>query len=160
MEVWVVEDTGVDDCGSICGVYSSLGKAKQAILDLYDDETGNNVIFKQDHANKLTAVKNSCVDYEAFRHSVDWKPNVFSRPRLISDEIADLLGVDHGSTLSRAECTKRLAAYIKEHNLQNPENRRQILLDEKLAKILRYDVTQGPCYYYTLQKLITPHLLD
>ena len=38
--------------------------------------------------------------------------------------------------LSRTEVTKRLWAYIKEHNLQNPANKRNILCDDKLKAVM------------------------
>ena len=36
---------------------------------------------------------------------------------------------------ARTEVVKKIWAYIKKHNLQNPKNKRNILADDKLAKI-------------------------
>jgi len=89
----------------------------------------------------------------------------FMKQARISDEMADFLSLDHGSTLSRVECTKKLHEYILEHNLQNPENRREILADKPLTKLLKYnkksveDGGHGPLYYYVMQKLIQQHFL-
>lgn len=41
------------------------------------------------------------------------------------------------SKLPRTEVTKRIWIYIKENNLQNPNNRREILCDDKLEKIFK-----------------------
>ena len=37
--------------------------------------------------------------------------------------------------LPRTEAVSRVWAYIKQHQLQNPENRREILADDKLAAV-------------------------
>jgi chromatin remodeling complex protein RSC6 len=39
----------------------------------------------------------------------------------------------------RTEVTKRLWAYIKERNLQNPANKRNILCDDKLKAVMGKD---------------------
>lgn len=64
-------------------------------------------------------------------------PSGFAKPANISDELANFLGVAKGTMLARTDVTKRLTTYIKEHDLQNPENKREIFPDEKLGKIIR-----------------------
>ena len=64
-------------------------------------------------------------------------PSGFAKPANISDELATFLGVEKGTMLARTDVTKRLTTYIKEHDLQNPENKREIFPDEKLGKIIR-----------------------
>ena len=41
--------------------------------------------------------------------------------------------------LPRGQVVSRVWAYIKQHNLQNPENRREILADAKLRPIFGKD---------------------
>ena len=41
--------------------------------------------------------------------------------------------------LSRTEATSRLWTYIKAHDRQNPENRREILADDKLRRVFGKD---------------------
>ena len=38
--------------------------------------------------------------------------------------------------MPRTEVTKKLWDYIKEHKLQNPANKRNILCDDKLQKVM------------------------
>ncbi|MBF5059745.1 SWIB/MDM2 domain-containing protein [Candidatus Neptunochlamydia vexilliferae] len=57
----------------------------------------------------------------------------FMKPMKISEELAAVLG-DKGP-LPRTEVTKKLWAYIKKHKRQDPDNRRNIIPDEKLAKV-------------------------
>jgi upstream activation factor subunit UAF30 len=47
-----------------------------------------------------------------------------------SAELSEILG--SSQPVTRAEAVKRLWDYVKEHDLQNPENRREILADDKL----------------------------
>jgi DNA topoisomerase-1 len=51
----------------------------------------------------------------------------------LSQELADIVGT---TELSRTETTKRVWDYIKEHNLQDPKNKRTIVPDAKLAKVI------------------------
>ena len=50
-----------------------------------------------------------------------------------SRELADVLG--SSNPVSRAEAVKRLWDYVKEKDLQNPQNRREILADDKLRPL-------------------------
>lgn len=49
----------------------------------------------------------------------------------LKKEMAEFMGQ---KTASRGEITKKLWAYIKEHDLQNPDNRRQIVPDDTLKQ--------------------------
>ena len=83
-------------------------------------------------------------------------PSGFAKPNKISDELCDFIGVPHGTEKSRTDITRYINAYVKEHNLNKPTNRRVILPDEKLKKILKpnndEDVT-----FFVLQRLISHH---
>ena len=57
----------------------------------------------------------------------------FMQPMKISDELAAVVGK---GPMPRTEVTKKIWAYIKKHKRQNPENKRNIMPDEKLAKVL------------------------
>ena len=56
----------------------------------------------------------------------------FMKPMNISAELAAVVGE---GPMPRSEVTKKLWAYIKEKNLQVPENKRNIKADEKLLKV-------------------------
>jgi upstream activation factor subunit UAF30 len=63
-------------------------------------------------------------------------PNAFQKPLRLSPELAAVAGA---GPLSRAEVVSKVWDYIKSHNLQNPENRREILADDKLRKVFGKD---------------------
>ncbi|KAE8716734.1 hypothetical protein F3Y22_tig00110109pilonHSYRG00089 [Hibiscus syriacus] len=60
------------------------------------------------------------------------KPRGIMKPRRVSPEMQALVGVPE---IPRTEVLKQIWAYIKEHNLQDPDNKRVIVCDEKLKKI-------------------------
>lgn len=82
------------------------------------------------------------------------------KPVVISKELAAFMGVPADSLHSRVSVTNAICTYIKTHNLQNPENKREIKPDAPLAKILGYkaDSKQALTYFY-IQQLIQPHFL-
>ena len=60
------------------------------------------------------------------------KPNALQKPLQPSKELAAVVGTE---PLSRGEVVSKVWEYIKQHNLQNPENRREIVADEKLEAV-------------------------
>jgi upstream activation factor subunit UAF30 len=55
-------------------------------------------------------------------------------PNPLSVELAAICGTDR---LNAFQVTKQVWVYIKEHNLQNPSNKREILCDEALEKVMK-----------------------
>ena len=61
------------------------------------------------------------------------KPNTgFMKAMRPSEQLAKVVGSE---PLPRTEVTKKVWAHIKRHKLQNPENRREIIADEKLQPV-------------------------
>lgn len=60
------------------------------------------------------------------------KQSAFMKPVQPSPELAEIVG---SKPIPRTEVVKLLWKYIKENNLQNPKNKREIVPDEKLAKV-------------------------
>ena len=73
------------------------------------------------------------------------------RPVQPSPELGAIVG---SSALPRTEVVKKMWEYIKKNNLQNPQNKREIVADDKLRKVFGKDkVTM-----FEMNKLISPHL--
>jgi chromatin remodeling complex protein RSC6 len=83
-------------------------------------------------------------------------PSGFAKPALISNELCSFLGVQTGTEMARTEVTKHLTTYIKEHNLQDQENKRKILPDSKLQKLLNV-TPSDEVTYFNLQKFMKVH---
>lgn len=85
------------------------------------------------------------------------KVNGFAKPMEISEEMLEFAGKEAGTKMGRLEVTKSITEYIKENELQNKDNKREIIMDEKLKKILK--VEEGTkLTYFNLQRYISPHI--
>lgn len=84
------------------------------------------------------------------------EPSGFTKPTKISKDLSDFFGKPIGTELARTEVTKLLSVYIKNNHLQLEEDKRKILPDKKLCKLLNCkkddDVT-----YFNLQRWLKPH---
>ena len=58
-------------------------------------------------------------------------------PTRISPELETFLGVPTGTIITRVEVTRAITRYIRENNLQNPQNGRQIIPDNNFRSLLR-----------------------
>ncbi len=83
-------------------------------------------------------------------------PSGFAKPAPISTELCQFLNVSTGTELARTAVTKHITKYIKEHGLQNPENKRHILPDTVLKKLLNVG-DKDELTYFNLQKYMKHH---
>ena len=90
----------------------------------------------------------------------------FMKPVMISEEMASFTGLDKHGSFPRPAITKFVCEYIKKHNLQNPNDKREFRVDSALQKLLKYDPKnppkdeQGkpiPMTYFRLQKYMQHH---
>ena len=83
-------------------------------------------------------------------------PSGFVKPTRISDELASFLAKPAGTEMARTEVTRDINKYIREHNLQDKANGRQINPDSKLASLLKVAKTDV-LTYFNLQRYMSPH---
>jgi len=84
----------------------------------------------------------------------------FLKPVQISKELAKFTGWDHSELRSRVDVTKFICNYIKEHELQDPADKRNIRVEEdpNLKKLLKFDgKDKKPLTYYRLQTYLKGH---
>ncbi len=80
------------------------------------------------------------------------KTSAFMKPMTLSDELAEVVGK---GPMPRSEVVKKLWVYIKKHDLQDPKNKRNILADEKLAKVFG---TKEPVFMMKIATLLKKHI--
>jgi upstream activation factor subunit UAF30 len=73
-------------------------------------------------------------------------------PKEISDDLAAFLG--KGKIMSRTEIVKMLWVYVREHDLQDPENKREIILDKAMKNV--FGCKQFSMF--TMNKYISAHV--
>eukprot|EP00092_Neocalanus_flemingeri_P037255 GFUD01040574.1.p2 GENE.GFUD01040574.1~~GFUD01040574.1.p2 ORF type:complete len:282 (-),score=127.91 GFUD01040574.1:1925-2770(-) len=79
------------------------------------------------------------------------KPNGYTAAVKLSAELADIVG---GEEMPRHEVVKRMWAYIKENNLQDPKNKQMIKCDEKLSKVIPTKKFRG----FGMTKFLKDHM--
>lgn len=85
-------------------------------------------------------------------------PGGFTKPAPLSVPMCSFLEVPEGTELPRTEVTRRVNMYVKANNLQNPENKKQILPDRKLGSLLYLSDTDE-LTYFNLQRYMKIHFL-
>ena len=83
----------------------------------------------------------------------------FMKPVNISPELANFISVDSSAPITRVAITKKICEYIKEKDLQNPKDRREIVPDASLKRIFSLtEMEKEPLTYYSMQKKIQSHI--
>ena len=73
----------------------------------------------------------------------------FTQPCQLSNELGEFLSCD---VMPRTEVVKKIWDYIKENDLQNPDDRREIICDLQLQKVFkRKKITM-----FSMNKLLSP----
>jgi len=85
-------------------------------------------------------------------------PGGFTKPTPLSEPMCQFLEVESGTELPRTEVTRRVNQYVKDHSLQNPENKKIILPDAKLKGLL-YLSDDDELTYFNLQSFMKIHFL-
>ena len=67
---------------------------------------------------------------------------------------ADLAAIVGSSPLPRSEVVSKVWDHIRKNNLQNPQNKREILADAKLKPIFGVD----KCTMFEMNKLLSKHM--
>lgn len=110
-------------------------------------------------ATKKPAVKKAAVKKAApkkkapVKAKTKRKPNAaFMRPMTLSEALGAVVGT---KPIPRTEVTKKLWIYIKKNDLQDPENRRMIVADDKLKKVFG---GKKKVSMFEMTKLVSKHM--
>jgi chromatin remodeling complex protein RSC6 len=84
--------------------------------------------------------------------------NAFLKPRPLSPELCAFLGIAAGSQRSQTEVTKQVSQYVKSHGCFDPANKRRIIPDGALSKLLKV-TDKDAVTYLNLQSFLKAHFL-
>jgi chromatin remodeling complex protein RSC6 len=87
------------------------------------------------------------------------KKSGFALPVTLSDALCEFMECEKGTKRARTQITKYLNVYIDENNLKNPENKRIIIPDAKLRKLLGDEIEGVELTYFTIQKYMNKHFV-
>ena len=177
-EVSDVEDT-VDDASSV--KKKRLVPTKETVATEFDDLVGvideeiarlrespgkaKGVKFLRSLGKKVKSLRGHSVRVMKQKQKTNRKNNTnsgFLKPVIISKDMAKFTGWNPEELRSRVDVTKYICKYIRDNDLQNPEDRRQIIADKKLAKLLEYsaDDDEKPLTYYRIQTYMKKHFTN
>lgn len=111
---------------------------------------------KLSHAVELVVKKEQKIGAKVKKER---KPCGFAVSSKVTPDMCEFMERKEGELISRIEITKYLNKYIKENNLENPENRQNIVPDEKLWKILGEEARNEKITHFTIQKYLNKHFL-
>jgi len=104
---------------------------------------------------KKKVAKKKVVKKKVAKKKVKRTPNAaFMKPMTPSSDLAAIVG---SKPLPRTEVTKKVWAYIKKNNLQNPANKREIMADHMLKGIFG---GKPKVNMFEMTKLVNKHLKD
>ena len=131
---------------------------------------------------KLETIKNKMIDHKKYfddisndlktfeksllkiikKHVKSEKPIIkkksgFATPTVVSDLLCEFMNQPTGSLIARTEVTKYLNQYIQLHNLKNPCEKKYILPDDNLWKILGEEARNKDITHFTIQKYMNKH---
>ncbi len=88
------------------------------------------------------------------------KPSGFATPSPISKELCKFMGIEPNSEIARTVVTRHIIQYIRDNNLQYPENKRIIIPDKKLSLLLGVENdTQTVVTYFNIQRFMNKHFI-
>ena len=105
------------------------------ILDAMDNDDDTEVEDEDDQLNRTK------------------KRSGLSMAKQISLELANFLGIA-STAMARTDVVRQIWSYIKDNELQNPEDKREILLDDKMKSLFHCDKFT----IFTMNKYVSSHM--
>ena len=132
-------------------VLLTLSTLKQQITALQ-----NTVRGLEKNVNK----KINCYERELKKnaHKKPRKLSGFAVPSNITNELCEFMGKPSGTKMARTEVTQHLIDYIRLNELQEKKNRKIIVPDSKLKKLLKVN-SEDEINYFNIQKYMNQHFI-
>jgi chromatin remodeling complex protein RSC6 len=110
-------------------------------------------------ARRKRRVKKDVADMtpeEKAAHELRRSKNAFLKPRALSAELSAFMGLPAGSQRSQTEVTKFVSTYVKSNNCFDPSNKRRIIPDGVLSRLLKV-TDKDTVTYLNLQSYLKAH---
>jgi chromatin remodeling complex protein RSC6 len=149
-------DAAVSDDSSVASKLADFnGKLQQFVGLLSALKTQFKALEKDVNRELKASLKASS---KKSKRSGNRQPSGFVRPTLISEELAQFLGKPVGTELARTAVSKEINKYIRDNNLQDKANGRQINADPKLTALLKLQ-SGDVLTYFNLQRYMKHHFI-
>ncbi len=94
------------------------------------------------------------------KSSIKRKPSGFAVPSSISDELCKFMEKEPNTKIARTEVTQFIIQYIKDNSLQYKENKKIIIPDSKLSKLLGIEnENETVVTYFNIQRFMNKHFI-
>ena len=118
------------------GTAQSASKSKKKTAKKPKKQSNGNSAFQKvmrDPPTQATTRLITCTSLGVLVAAITWCGCMHvSQPMKLSKALEDVTGP---GPMGRTDVTRQVWVYIRKHDLQNPENRREILTDDTLAKV-------------------------
>lgn len=130
---------------------------KQAITDALN--AAKTAAREVKDARRKRRVKKDVADMtpeEKTAHELRRSKNAFLKPRALSAELCTFMSLPAGSQRSQTEVTKFVSTYVKSNNCFDPANKRRIIPDGVLSRLLKV-TDKDTVTYLNLQSYLKAH---
>ena len=131
-----------------------LSKHMKSVVDLNDGEGAKAKVKKAVSSVKKRKSENS--DNTDGKRRGGGGGGGFAKLMRPSDELRQFFGLDIHEGIGRTTCVKSLWDYIKANGLQNPNDKREILLDARLQHVFGVKTFS----MFSMNKYLANHLTD
>jgi chromatin remodeling complex protein RSC6 len=136
---------------------SNLVKLKENISSLKDKIN----LYKQiilELTQDVLKIENNCNNYiKSIQKPKKKIKKGFAAPSSISNELISFLKLPPNTKMSRTDVTKLISKYIKTYDLQNNNDKTEIIPDHNLSSLLgKHD---DKLTFFTIQKLLNKHFI-
>lgn len=119
---------------------------------------------KQSLLKTLKELKSDCFRLMKIRNKAPSSGNSksgFNMPVNVTSEMKKFISTnqDTDAEITRSHITRTLCAYVKNKDLQNPKDRREILPDTTLKSLFSMEEQNDKLTYYSMQRKIQQHIV-
>uniref|UniRef100_M1CFE9 Upstream activation factor subunit UAF30 n=1 Tax=Solanum tuberosum TaxID=4113 RepID=M1CFE9_SOLTU len=129
----------------------SCSQEEQEEEQVKEDENGDSCSQEEEVGEDKSATRSKKKARSEKMNGEAKKKGGFNKPCALSPQLQKLVGEPE---LGRPEVVKKIWAYIREKNLQNPENKRKILCDEVLSGIFQVKSID----MFQMNKVLSKHI--
>lgn len=105
---------------------------------------------------KIKQLKREVTQASAKSKSTPKRPSGFAKPTEVSAHLAEFMGRPTGDKIARTEATQWIIQYIAANGLQDENDRRNIIPDQKLVELFSLEPSRQ-ITYFEIQGLLNPH---
>jgi chromatin remodeling complex protein RSC6 len=160
------EETPVVKLGKRESAKEKIQKGFETLFELYKDELSvkkqpsqKHPLLKYINSLKTDVYRALKIKSPNAENRKNQKNSGFMKPVKISKELSEFLDASKlaDEDITRVLITQKLCKYIKEKELQNPSDKREIIPDETFKKLFAIDNNEK-LTFYSIQKKVQSHI--